>query len=79
MTNAELWLILVGALGAAATVGIVLLSNRDTKRSMAVSWGEVKEKVSSHGERLDRAEETLKEHGNDIGFLKGRTAAGAGR
>jgi hypothetical protein len=37
------------------------------QRSIAKTEGVISAKLESHGERLDRAEETLQQHTSDIG------------
>ena len=72
MTQAEVAMLLIGAAGSLGTIAAVILSNRDTKRTMAVAWGEMKQEVKGNSEQLKEHSEILQEHTKDIGYLKGR-------
>lgn len=71
-------LVLLSAVGSAvAAIVMPWLLNRDTKRTMAVAWGQLTEKVSGHGERIGKAETTIERHTDEIGYLKGRANGAA--
>jgi hypothetical protein len=71
-------LVLLSAVGSTiAAIVMPWLLNRDTKRTMAVSWGKFTEKVDAHGQRLDKAEATIEAHTGEIGYLKGRANGAA--
>lgn len=72
---------LIGCL-AAVVVPILMSrdakkSNQDTKQALAVSWGELTERVKGHGERIGKAEEQLGEHETRISRIEGFKANGA--
>lgn len=64
--------LIAGLISATAAIVMPWLLNRDTKRTMAVSWGKFTERVDSHGARLDKVEDTLVKNTEDIGYVKGR-------
>jgi len=72
MTQAEIWMLYIGAAGSIGTIAAVILSNRDTKRTMAVSYGSLTKEVSENSRRLGVAEETIAEHTEAIGYLRGK-------
>jgi endonuclease III len=69
--------LLIALIGALATVIAVIFSNRDTKRTMAVSWGVITAEVKSHGETLKEHSEILQQHTSDIGYLQGKANGAA--
>ena len=73
MTQAELWMLFISGAGALGTIVAVVLSNRDAKRTMAQSYGSLTKEVSENSRRLGVAEETIAEHTEAIGYLKGKS------
>lgn len=72
MTTAEIAGLFIMAAGSLGTIAAVILSNRDTKRTMSVSWGKLLEKVDANEQRLGRVEEKVDEHAEQISYLKGK-------
>lgn len=72
MTQAEVFLVLIGAAGALGTIAAVILSNRDTRRTLAIAWGEMKQEVKQNSEQLKEHSEILQKHTEDISYLQGK-------
>ena len=72
MTSAEIAMLFIAAAGSLGTIAAVILSNRDTKRTMAIAWGEMKQEVKGNSEQIREHAEILQQHTSDIGYLKGR-------
>ena len=65
-------MLFIAAAGSLGTIAAVILSNRDTKRTMAIAWGEMKQEVKGNSEQLKEHAVILQEHTADIGWLKGK-------
>ena len=72
--SSDLIVAICAILGILVALIVPYLMRSDAKASMAKTAGAIEEKLSSHGSRLDRAEETIQTHDREIWALKGRKA-----
>lgn len=63
-------LLFTGITALAAIFGPLVLRS-DVRKQMAVSWGAAQATIQSHGERLNKAETKLDDHGQRIAKIEG--------